>query len=266
MKLKSQHTAKTELKRKKDFMESNPNKLTNTIKQKPPLKADIIIQMKTLQEKYDVLEVKYENLLKEKTVEEKILPKLSKEQGIQTKNESEYVEISCTECIFLASCEDELNWHLGETHDKDYISYFETDFPCSVCDRWCKSQKDLNRHMKVFHGKRIKSCSLACSFCDDGKGSKDGVIKQNVESVNVSQSVEIQKGDRRVTCNICDETFYTRRSMMVHKKSEHIEQVAICWNFATGNCEMGDDFCWFSHRGQPKDSEHVECKKRRKMV
>ena len=119
MKLKSQHTAKTELKRKKGFMESNPNKITNTIKQKPPLKADIIIQMKTLQEKYDVLEVKYENLLKEKTVEEKILPKLSKEQGIQTKNESEYVEISCTECIFLASCEDELYWHFGETHDKD---------------------------------------------------------------------------------------------------------------------------------------------------
>ena len=104
MKLKSQHTTKTELKRKKDFMESNPNKLTNTIKQKPPLKADLIIQMKSWQDKYYALEVKYENLLKEKRIEERILPKLSKEQGIQTKNESEYVEISCTECIFLASC------------------------------------------------------------------------------------------------------------------------------------------------------------------
>ena len=47
---------------------------------------------------------------------------------------------------------------------------------------------------------------------------------------------------------------------MIHKKREHIEKVALCWNFFSGVCEFGDDFCWFSHRGQPKDSEHVECK------
>jgi hypothetical protein len=45
--------------------------------------------------------------------------------------------------------------------------------------------------------------------------------------------------------------------MMIHSKKEHIEKVAICWNFAVGICEMGDDSCWFSHKGQPNDPEHV---------
>ena len=41
--------------------------------------------------------------------------KLSKDQESQTKAEGNFLEISCTECLFLASYEDELNWHMGET-------------------------------------------------------------------------------------------------------------------------------------------------------
>ena len=36
-------------------------------------------------------------------------PKNVKDQDCQIKNNTNFVEISCTECIFLASCEDELN-------------------------------------------------------------------------------------------------------------------------------------------------------------
>ena len=51
---------------------------------------------------------------------------------VATFSNSKYVEISCTECIFLASCEDELNYHMGEEHARDFISYFESDFPCRL--------------------------------------------------------------------------------------------------------------------------------------
>ena len=51
-----------------------------------------------------------------------LAPTVSKDQECQTK--AEYVEISCTEYICLASSEDELNHHMGEEHKKDLISQF----------------------------------------------------------------------------------------------------------------------------------------------
>ena len=79
-------------------------------KKKPSTKNEIMIE-------YKALEVKHANLVKEneRNVQEiarlkkQKSPTLSKDQECQTKAEGEYVEISCTECIFLASCEDELN-------------------------------------------------------------------------------------------------------------------------------------------------------------
>ena len=110
-------------------------------KKKPLTKNEILLE-------FQALEVKHANLVKEneRNVQEiarlkkQKSPTLSKDQECQTKAEGEYVEISCTECIFLASCEDELNWPMGEDHGKDYISYLESDYPCSVCDRWCKNE------------------------------------------------------------------------------------------------------------------------------
>ena len=34
---------------------------------------------------------------------------------------------------------------------------------------------------------------------------------------------------------------------MEHKKRLHIEKVALCWNFSAGNCDFGNDSCWFRH-------------------
>ena len=91
--------------------------------------------------------------------------------------------------FFLASSEDELNYHMGEEHDKDFISYFETDFPCSVCDRWCRSEKELNRHMKIYHCKRVKFCSYDCKSCDEDV--VDGKIPHvgNVQDMEIDESV-----------------------------------------------------------------------------
>ena len=47
---------------------------------------------------------------------------------------------------------------------------------------------------------------------------------------------------------------------MVHKKKEHIEKVAMCWNFTAGNCVLGDDLCWFSHKNQSDRHKSLNCK------
>ena len=193
------------------------------VKKKPLTKSEIILNFKaleekyeTLQEKHDALEKKHENLVKEKErnltgIGSQIPLKLSTSLGTQTK--AEYVEISCTECIFLASSEEELNYHMYEGHDMDCISYFDTDYPCSVCDRWCKSEKDLNRHIKVYHGNRIKLCSLHCNICDENVSDGE---EESIESE--STHIGIQKNNFTVKCNFCDVKFATRRCLMVHKK------------------------------------------------
>ena len=142
-------------------------------------------------------------------------------------------------------------WHMGEEHDKDFISYFETDFPCSVCDRWCRSDKELNRHMKIYHCKRVKFCSFDCKSCDEdvveGKNPPVGTV-QDMDIDESASKTNPQKGKKsRVECNFCDQTFKSRNQLMIHKKQEHTEKVSVCWNFLHGNCRFGDSSCWFRH-------------------
>ena len=39
---------------------------------------------------------------------------------------------------------------------------------------------------------------------------------------------------------------------MHHKKIEHSEKVATCWNFSTGKCDYADEECWFNHSSTQK--------------
>ena len=49
------------------------------------------------------------------------------------------------------------------------------------------------------------------------------------------------------TCKFCEETFKTKKEVMHHNKNEHIEKVANCWKYSSGNCEYGEYNCWFTH-------------------
>ena len=35
----------------------------------------------------------------------------------------------------------------------------------------------LTRHIKVYHGKRVKSCNFECNLCDENVRIKDELIK-----------------------------------------------------------------------------------------
>ena len=43
----------------------------------------------------------------------------------KNQTQAKFTVISCIECIFafLGLCEEELKWHIGEEHGKDYINY-----------------------------------------------------------------------------------------------------------------------------------------------
>ena len=217
-------------------------------RKKPLTKNELLVENKALSDKNEQLIKENQQLLQKiKDMENEGIKKaMTKDQDCQTKPDSEYVEISCTECIFLASCEDELNYHMGEEHDKDYISYFETDFPCSVCDRWCQSEKDLNWHMKIHHCKRVKFCGFECNFCD--KNIDEITKEKQIESMDVEESnaKSDTDSDGIFKCDSCDMSFHTKQDLMIHRKKEHIEKVPTCWNYIEGNC-LWENSCWFNH-------------------
>ena len=46
------------------------------------------------------------------------------------------LQILCRICLHVATCEEELNWHMDDEHDMQTDMYFETDFPCETCGKW----------------------------------------------------------------------------------------------------------------------------------
>ena len=59
------------------------------------------------------------------------------------------IQICCNICIYVATCEEELNWHMGEDHDLSSNSYFDKDFYCEICSKRCSEEIDLENHMQI---------------------------------------------------------------------------------------------------------------------
>ena len=111
MKSQIQHTTKTGIKKKIDLIDSKPNKIKITTENKPPLKSEIIAQLKALQKEHDAL--KHENeknlcIIKNLEVSKLQKPIVSiSSMGSQTFSSD--IKICCNVCIFVATCEEELN-------------------------------------------------------------------------------------------------------------------------------------------------------------
>ena len=217
------------IKKKIDLVENKPNKVRTVVEKKQPLKSELIVQLNALQGKYDVLQNEHENSLQTiKTLQEKVsvLQKRKQESPIIGKSQesqtfSNDIQISCNQCIYLATCEEELNWHMGYEHDLSDELFFDKDFFCEVCDRFCKTESELIEHKQVHIPSKVK----------------------------VS-----------VDCNFCEKHFLTQSDLMSHKKIEHAVKVATCWNFSSGKCDFQDEECWFIHRLNGKhDIKQLTC-------
>ena len=225
MKSKLQQTSKTGIKKKIELMESKPNKRIVT-DNKPPLKSELVAQLKALQKDHDTLKHEHENnLLVILNLKEKVskLLKLSVDtRSVGTQTFATEIKICCNICIYVATCEEELNWHMGESHDQPDDSYFDKDFYCDICSKWFDQESDMIDHRKQHH-------------------------VMNADS------------DRH-SCNFCEETFSTIKHLMKHKKTMHVEKVSICWQFVSGTCIFGDQHCWFIHSKSSNALEAVNFK------
>ena len=213
-----QHTTKVGIKKKIDLIqEPKQNKHRMVTEKKPPLKSDLIVQLKALQKDFDNLKLENENNQNTiKNLEEKLSqksPMSTNSKGSQTFTRE--IQIFCNVCIYVATCEEELNWHMGYEHDLSDESYFDKEYYCDVCSRWIDTESDMLNHRK-----------------EHQKKQQHGMSNDN---------------DDKLCCNFCEESFSTKRELMRHKKTMHIDKVALCRQYATGTCDFGDQYCWFSH-------------------
>ena len=141
-----------------------------------------MLQIKVQQEQLDtVIEENRKNLHTIKELKGKISAmeieyqskKQKKSQESQT--EWEFQEYPCNHCVYMASCDEELNWHYENDHsDSDSepgYENFQSILSCTVCGKRNKSKGELMRHRKVKHPHTIRTCRFflegICDFPDN---------------------------------------------------------------------------------------------------
>ena len=179
--------------------------------------ANLEKKMKVMIEKHDDLDQLNKKKIKIiKTLKDKIIllqqqqtPGLNYEKlTSECQTFQEQIQILCNLCLYIATCEEQLNWHMGEDHDLSSDSYFDTDYPCDICGKWSRSGADLVNHLKKH---------------------------------------EENNKDNTFGCNLCSDSFREKNSLMIHKKNIHKEKVSTCWDYSTGKCDLGDEIFWFIH-------------------
>ena len=221
---------------------------------KPPNKADLVEEIKLIKKLNDAMEEEIKDsdnkiaILEErekknlkaiqelqKMVEELKAPHHGEslnppgpQQSSECQTYTENIQILCNVCIHVATCEEELNWHMGDEHDLPSDSYFDTDFSCEICGKWCRSASDL-----ILHHRKHEA------------------------SINSTKIQTLQEENSLASCKFCDNKFRTRQALMIHNKNEHSKNVSDCWNFSVGKCDFGEH-CWFIHN-KKKETHEIEC-------
>ena len=150
------------------------------------------------------------------------------------------IQICCNKCIFVATCEEELNWHMFDVHELPDDLNFDTDFYCDVCSKWCKSESDLLIHKEEHNKKTDKVCSFflrgICIY-----GDEKCWFSHKSDNDQVSGTANLY------TCNLCEKYFTNEGAIMKHRKTEHPANVSECKNIQNGSCRFKEEKCWFKH-------------------
>ena len=145
-------------------------------------------------------------------------------------------QYNCTKCAYQGTTKIELNKHLDLKHS---VKGFETEdvFRCKNCGEQFSGKWNLMNHRKIKHSSTVAQCrnNIAgnCSF-----SSK--MCWWNHD--------DIQNGDPgSIQCFVCDESFESKKGMMIHRKAYHRSFVRTCTNFLQNKCRFESSSCWFLH-------------------
>jgi hypothetical protein len=70
----------------------------------------------------------------------------------ETQTVHEFIEIPCNECVYMASCQEELNFHLENDHDQEETEEPEMTDPntFNICGKRNKNLRELSQPQERF--------------------------------------------------------------------------------------------------------------------
>ena len=117
-------------------------------------KDNLSLQLQVLEEKNNnLIKEQKENLLLINGLKTKIAAmeaeKKVESASIECQTEYEFQDIPCKDCIYVASCLEELNWHIENDHaDEDEVNEFAipSPFNCNICGKRNSNKCELRSH------------------------------------------------------------------------------------------------------------------------
>ena len=210
---------------------------TNLTIKKSPTKAELMLQVKNLQQANDALEESNRKKIelletfggKIDNLEQQIDNLSCKETMACKETQTDAgLNLKCEECNFEGEKERELGWHMGKNHG------------------WPSSDQKAE-HMD------ISSDSQGVRFCEQCEYEAEDRYDLDAHESTEHTSF-VPKRHKPLPCNLCEHSFNKKYELMKHKKSEHTEKVRVCWNFPLGKCSFSDETCWFHHSENTRDS------------
>ena len=157
MKNKILHTSKAVTKKKIDLLESKPTRVKTVTEKKPPLKLELIEQLKVLQKDHDILKLEHKkNLCIMRSLRDELSKQPKSQVGVSSIGSQTFydeIKISCNLCIYVATCEEELNWHMEHCF-------------WDIFSRWFDKEQEMISHRKDYQkALDVNSDRLYCNFC-----------------------------------------------------------------------------------------------------
>lgn len=199
--------------------------------------TDVIIQLRTLQKKFDELaDENQRNIEKIQTLEDTISRVNNKDNSSKSNLKSVSVQtvlfeediMRCNECEFPAEDIYDLGEHMYEFHGDGAID-------CYYCDDSFKTKREMMNHRKTIHADKVNTCS---NFSEGHCEFNESCWYKHSTSVDSKTDIK---------CRICEKMFSTKYEFMHHKKKEHSQTVPQCKNESSGTCRFGIMNCWFNH-------------------
>ena len=236
-----------------------------TSKQKVPLKAELIAQLKDLQDSFKQLEAdNSKNLDTIRFLQNKIAVLEKEKCDLKTQTDTKSLELSlhldnelssedldssqgvrfCNRCDFEAEDRYDLDGHIWTEHEEDEDG---TIF-CKFCDEKFANIPNLMNHKKIKHGEKIDYCK---NF------NKDGCPFEDRKCWFLHT-----KNNETFKCNICEQTFSEKSEFMKHRKDLHPEMVKICRNT---QCFYENE-CWFRHENDNSKLNNIKTNENEKLI
>ena len=222
---------------------------------------DLMLQFKSLQEVHDnLVKENNNNLIMIKELKETIVLMESEKtvkkdnKSEETQTESEYTDFPCQECVYVASCIEELNWHLENEHNHEEAEEldFNNHLNCNICGKRNANNGELMTHRKNSHPETIKTCKY---FVKGKCGFPESVCWFNHKIRETNSATLTPQTLMQFHCGFCKKIFTNKSDFMKHRVREHEEYVPECRNNLNGCCTFSAKECWFKHESSTENQE-----------